>query len=170
MHLDTTEHPAGWSEDRLLEHCEVKRTRGSGPGGQHRNKVETAIVITHRPTGLVGQASEKRSQDANRRVALQRLRLELATRCRAQPPAVPTDRWRARVRAGRLEVNREHADFPALLAEALDVLDQSGLDPAVSAPRLGISSSQLLKLIRKWPPAWQQFNAQRQSLGLRPLS
>ena len=53
-------HPAQYPVQRLLAECEINRTRGSGPGGQHRNKVETAIVVVHLPTGLRGEASERR--------------------------------------------------------------------------------------------------------------
>jgi protein subunit release factor B len=94
-------HPAAIAVDELLAQCNVVRTRRSGPGGQHRNKVETAVVITHRPTGCQGQASERRSQDLNRQAAIQRLRVKLATQVRMPllaecPPArcgsrVPAD-------------------------------------------------------------------------------
>ena len=40
-------HPCDLQLEDLLARCQVTRTRGSGPGGQHRNKVETAIVIKH---------------------------------------------------------------------------------------------------------------------------
>ena len=71
-------HPAALPPDVLLNDCEIRRTRRGGPGGQHRNKVETAVVIKHRPTGAVGAASERRSQDLNRQAALQRLRVNLS--------------------------------------------------------------------------------------------
>ena len=71
-------HPAALPDDDLLSICNETRTRRGGPGGQHRNKVETAVVLQHRPTGLNAEANERRSQADNRRVALQRLRLRLA--------------------------------------------------------------------------------------------
>lgn len=63
----------------LERDCDVEFTRAGGPGGQHRNKVETAVRLTHRPTGVVVLVSEHRSQSRNRDLALQRLAEKLAT-------------------------------------------------------------------------------------------
>ena len=51
--------------------------RGSGPGGQHRNVTDSAVRIRHLPTGIVTQASERRSQLQNREIAMERLRTAL---------------------------------------------------------------------------------------------
>lgn len=72
-------------DETLLAACDVEFTRGSGPGGQHRNKTESAVRLRHRPTGLVAQASERRSQSQNLGVALARLRV-LLERLYAPPP------------------------------------------------------------------------------------
>ena len=97
-------HPAQLPPEMLLKDCQVTRTRGSGPGGQHRNKVETAIVVEHLPSGLRGEASERRSQDQNRRQAIHRLRIKLAIGERRSSGDEPSGVWRQRIKAGRISV------------------------------------------------------------------
>lgn len=48
--------------------------RGTGAGGQHRNKTDSGIRLTHHPTGIVVTATEHRSQHVNRTTAWERLR------------------------------------------------------------------------------------------------
>lgn len=52
---------------------EMRFTKDTGPGGQHRNKTESCVVLTHRPTGISVKAAE-RCQHANRRNAWATLR------------------------------------------------------------------------------------------------
>lgn len=51
----------------------VEHIRGSGPGGQHRNKSSTGVRITHPASGAVGTATDNKSQKINQRNALKRL-------------------------------------------------------------------------------------------------
>lgn len=63
--------------DRDLEY---KTTKGSGAGGQHRNKVETVVVLTHKPSGISVRCESERSQHQNRQLAYQWLMARLYER------------------------------------------------------------------------------------------
>ncbi|TCR68796.1 peptide chain release factor H [Bosea sp. BK604] len=52
--------------------------RAGGPGGQHQNRTESAVRVTHRPSGASAIARDERSQHRNRELALRRLRAVLA--------------------------------------------------------------------------------------------
>lgn len=162
-------HPAALPPDELLAQCEMRFLRRSGPGGQHRNKVSTAVVLVHRPTGVKAEANERRSQAANRTVALDRLRVQLALEVRREPTGPASPLWQSRLRGGRIEVSRTHGDFPSLLAEALDVLAECHLDPKPAAARLGCSTSQLIKFLKTEPRALAQVNEARRQQNLHPL-
>lgn len=58
-----------WSANEF----KIETMRASGPGGQHVNKTETAVRITHLPTGIKAVAQEERSQHLNRKLAMSRL-------------------------------------------------------------------------------------------------
>src|SRR4051812_33083495 len=106
-------HPAALPPDDLLRQCGMRRTRRSGPGGQHRNKVETAVILTHAPTGVQAEANERRSQAENLRMALFRLRVNVALEVRQPDASFPSPLWQSRCRGGRIVVSGEHDDFPA---------------------------------------------------------
>ena len=162
-------HPAQLPIEQLLKHCQLQRTRGSGPGGQHRNKVETAIVVQHLPSGLRGEASERRSQQQNRVQAIHRLRVKLALEVRCTAPAEPSSAWQCRVKTGRISINPAHEEFPALLAEALDIVFANDFAIPAAATNLEVTASQLVKLLKLEPQALGIVNRERASLGLPAL-
>jgi peptide chain release factor 2 len=78
------------TDEELLRECEVDTFRSSGPGGQHVNKTESAVRLTHLPSGLVVTSREERSQHRNKAVCLRKLR-ERIERLNYRPAArVPT--------------------------------------------------------------------------------
>lgn len=164
-------HPAALPIDKLLEECDVRRTRRSGPGGQHRNKVESAVVITHRPTGLVAEASERRSQGENREAAIFRIRLRLAVELRnvVGSDYKPSVLWHSRCRGGKIAINPGHADFPSLLAEGLDRVASQEFDIKAAAAVLGCTPSQLAKFLALEPKALGMVNQERVKVGLHRL-
>lgn len=70
--FDETELPSIKESDITYETC-----RSGGKGGQNVNKVETAVRATHIPTGIAVKASDERSQQQNRKLAHERLLLQI---------------------------------------------------------------------------------------------
>lgn len=161
-------HPASLPDEQLLADVDEQRTKSSGPGGQHRNKVETAVRLTHRPSGLSGMAGERRSQRQNREMALLRLRRALALELRmpVEPTGYePSPTWCRRTSRAGLSVNRRHRDLPTLLAEALDVLLALDDDLAAAAQVLSVSTSRLVKLLKLEPAALTALNSRLAQAG-----
>jgi hypothetical protein len=153
-----------------LAECDVRRLRRSGPGGQHRNKVETAVSLHHLPTGVRAEASERRSQAQNQSLALFRLRVNLALEVRRPcgPDYAPSPLWQSR-RGGGLKISASSDDFPALLAEELDVLAGCDADPKRAAAVLGCTPSQLVRLLKLEPHALALVNGWRRDRQMHAL-
>lgn len=165
-------HPATLEVDTLLRDCDLDFGRVSGPGGQHRNRNDTAVWIFHRPTGVETQATERRSQAQNRMRAIFRLRVRLAVKVRtwtSRDRHRPSTLWESRRQGDRLGVNPRHQDFPALLAEALDLIVARRYDVAGAAGLLGVTMSQLARLIRHEKAAFAMVNDGRERQGLPRL-
>ncbi|MEM9373178.1 MAG: peptide chain release factor-like protein [Planctomycetota bacterium] len=164
-------HPAALPADVLLSACKVEHRSSGGPGGQHRNRNRNAVSLTHAATELHAFAADQRLTEDNKRVALRRLRLELAMHHRVPVPdgEIRSDLWRERTKTGRIVLASQHRDYPAMLAEALDVLDACSLDPRKAGVRLGVSPSQLIRMIADHRPALVMINARRRKAGLHEL-
>jgi protein subunit release factor B len=78
------------SDEDLLRECEVDTFRSSGPGGQHVNKTESAVRLTHLPSGVVVTSQQERSQHRNKALCLEKLRAKVAKLNYRAPKRVPT--------------------------------------------------------------------------------
>src|SRR5438067_12628163 len=89
---DNEIRPERYPTDResLERDCDLEFFIASGPGGQNRNKVETGVRLTHRPSGLSVTATERRSQHANREAAFERVAARLQEQQQVLPPLRPT--------------------------------------------------------------------------------
>ena len=163
------QHPSTLSEIELLKQCQSRRQRRSGPGGQHRNKVETAVVFTHLPSSIQGRASERRSQGENRKQALFRLRIRLALELRGTRVTPLSSIWSQRVQKKRIQIRPGHEDFPAMLSEVLDHLQQTGGELSQLTELIDCSNSQLIKFLKLEPQALATVNQWRSQSGLNEL-
>jgi len=171
-------HPSLLPLETLQQQCRWSFSRASGPGGQHRNKVETAVVIEHLASGIRASASEERSQHRNRQVALQRLRCALAVEYREPVGSDPvgsdlverpaSELWRTYCRSGKIRVSSDNEHFPCLLAEIFEALIGSDYDLAETAKRFDTSSTQLVRILGSYAPALAHLNAALVARGQSP--
>ncbi|HRD77458.1 MAG TPA: peptide chain release factor-like protein, partial [Hyphomicrobiaceae bacterium] len=92
--VDLVGMPSGRGSRRIdARDVTFSTMRAGGAGGQHVNKTESAVRALHRPSGLVAEAREERSQHMNRRLALARLADLLARGVAAAAAEADRSRW-----------------------------------------------------------------------------
>lgn len=96
------------------------------------------------------------------------MKLAVEHRTSANPSGL-SDLWLSRVRGRHLVISAGHEDYPALVAEALDRLHETGWQVSAAARMLGVSPSQLIRLFKKAPAAWARVNEHRLAIGLPAL-
>jgi hypothetical protein len=158
-----------FDDARLMAECEVHLHRTGGPGGQHRNKVSSAVRLCHRPTGFVVTAGERRSQHENRANALRRLREAIAVGVRCAVVERPAWPEGVEVKGGHLRVGEKNPAVWAVIALVLDEVAAQGGQVSGAATRLGVSTSSLTRFLADWPKAWAEAQRIRQAHGLPPL-
>lgn len=89
-------------DDALLGECDVAVFRSSGPGGQSVNTTDSAVRLTHLPSGIVVVCRRERSQLRNKRECLARLRSRLERELAPPPPARRATRPTRAAREARL--------------------------------------------------------------------
>jgi hypothetical protein len=163
------------SDDALIAQSEVDRYRASGPGGQHRNKTESAVRLRHKLTGISAIGEDSRSQSENKLHAVRRLRSAIALEVRepiALETYVPSARLAAFVAAGTAPLGaktRLTGEYWTAMGELLDLLVANGLEIGTTAQRLGITTGAMSKLLLHDEQVGRVVNDLRRAKGMRPL-
>lgn len=169
------------ADEQLLSECEVDTFKSSGPGGQHRNKRETAVRLKHTPTGVIAQASEDRSQHKNRASALLRLRTLLALKVRKTvnleeytppPELVQILPLKSTIRGPHhlaSQIGPNNHKFALGMQALLDLIHAVGGSVADAAKILGLSTGALSRLILSDDSLRMAVNELRASKGMKPL-
>jgi len=144
------------NDEELFRQCSMEAFKGSGNGGQKRNKTSSAVRLRHAPTGITVTDCSGRSQHQNRHEALKKLRFQLALDVRTGSPSVPE----------RAEVGLDSPDYPLWTAAMVDNLLKNSFSLKDTAGALGLSSSKLVKLLYRDPALWQAVNRFREQAGL----
>jgi hypothetical protein len=163
------------SDDALIAQCAVDRYRASGPGGQHRNKTESAVRLRHRLSGVTAIGEDARSQAENKLHAVRRLRAAIALEVR-EPVVLdgyaPSPRLAALVAGGTAPLGaktRLTGEYWAAVAELLDLLVAGDLEIGSTARRLGITTGALSKLLLHDEHVARVVNDLRRGRAMRPL-
>ncbi|KAK2986645.1 hypothetical protein RJ640_011723, partial [Escallonia rubra] len=146
------------TDEQLFGQCQMDTFKTSGPGGQHRNKRESAVRLKHLPTGIVAQASEDRSQHNNRASALARLRTRVALKVRNNvdletytPPQELLQILPAKstIRGSDCgsQIGPKNPKFALGLQSLLDLMFAVEGSVADAAKKLGLSTGALSRLI-----------------------
>lgn len=101
-------------DDALLAECRVDVFRATGPGGQGVNTTDSAVRLTHEPTGLVVVCRRERSQHRNKAECLARLRGKLEALLAPPPPARVASRPTRAARERRLASKTARSAIKAL--------------------------------------------------------
>ncbi len=151
------------TDDALQATCRVDTFRAQGPGGQHTNRTDSAVRITHVASGVVAQCQDHRERARNQKSALQRLRLRLALTQRG----VSQIAWLKPYHRGtRLNLGANAAGYPLIVAVVMDALEQSQGALRDAAEALGVSSSQITKLLTDDKEVHAAANNLRTRFGL----
>ena len=151
------------SDEELMKECRFDAMRGTGPGGQKRNKTSSAARVTHLESGLSAFDDVTRSQHQNLKHALDKLRGEIAVNLLpgvGEPtpgiPLAPVPKPNSR-------------NYFLWLGRIFDALLATDFQMPEAAARFECSPSHLIRIVAKDEFAWQKLAEARQRRKMTPL-
>ncbi len=139
-------------DEALLKQCKEDRYKSGGPGGQRRNKVETALKLHHEPSGASVHANDSRYLQRNRLSAVRHLRERIAIESRSpfslETPNIPGEFTEHIGPKRTFSINRKNVVYPIIVATSLDALEAADGSYAKAAKALGVTTSQLVKFLK----------------------
>jgi hypothetical protein len=172
-------------DDALVAECDVHIYKASGPGGQHRNKVSSAVRLRHRPSEVTAVANDSRSQHTNRRNAVRRLRVNIACRCRTPRLLDPSPTLPEEIAScffvptkgpklappvtRKLQVGKKDVRFVPLAAMLLDWLDAAEGRLGTVAEMLGVTGGNITKVLQAERHLFSAAQEIRKQHGQKPF-
>jgi len=140
------------------EDIRIDLYRASGPGGQKVNKTESAVRITHMPSGIVVQSQDERSQQRNRERAMSVLKARLLDRMRSDEQAKQASERKSQIGSGDRSERIRTYNFPQnrvtdhrieLTLYTLDRVMEGEVDALVDALRQRDTELRLQELMKR---------------------
>ncbi len=156
-------------DEKLMRQCRFEAFVGSGPGGQRRHRTNSAVRITHLPTGITAIEQSSRSQRENRIHALRSLRHKMALSIRREVDLatfLPPDYLKE---YPGLRMSPKNPLYPRTIALVLDVMKAAHWNVAHAAVMLGVSTTALTRFLHDDHLLWAHVQKKLAELGMPPL-
>lgn len=138
---------------------------GTGPGGQHRNRVKTGIRLIHPPWGAQGECSQYREGKRNRREALENLRLNLDQNC-----VFPFENFQQEwATLPKQRINTHNKLYPLWRACVKALWRDAQFETQGLKVQSHWSNSAIIKQCARDSQMWLWLNQERQKRQLHPL-
>jgi hypothetical protein len=154
-------------DETLLEECEVKTHRGSGPGGRKADSSSSAVELHHPETDIRVRSARERSQHDNRRHALKQLRRRYALekRHRVKLDSVNWPSSLEQYVQNGLRIKSGNSHFPFVVKVVLDVLESAEGRLSDAGDSLSVSTNQLTRFCKDHREVLERANQIRDRYG-----
>jgi len=153
-------------DDQALQaRCDIQATKGSGPGGQHRNKTSTGVRVALPVFNLEIRCCEDRSAHVNRLLALRRLRLAMALSVRLPAPKAQIVPFPG----SQGHVQSSNEAFPFWIADVMDRLQAYNGELRPVAELYGLSTTALGHILSQEKAILQAVQQIRRIHGHSPI-